>query len=285
MKRTPSLYFAITLAASFWLASASSALAADPEVEAYLHKIQSTGMVDDVNAIFNMNVPASGPADGSTLELVGKQYGDLIYRGEDQDRFLELTRKTAELLRALRARPETLAAHNLWSGTNIPASGPLGPNDIKPLYDLTGDPQFSLSDYARLVPLAVYVWKQMQGRGLTEDFNLIFDQSVSPSAKAPSVEVRGLLMGIVGGYWGGYVDTKKRFNFLNVLKTAAEHYRNLQASPGQLSRYNRKFSSPAIPKLPEKGGISDLKTREKLLSLAAEAVKKNVPLPRYLSSF
>lgn len=285
MKRIPDLRSIITIAAALFLAPAAPAIAADPEVEAYLQKIQSAGMAGDMQALFGMNIPVSGPADGPTLELVGKQYGDLIYRSEDQDRFLELTRKTAALLAAMRSRAGVLDAHNVWTGSHIPMQGPVPPNDVKALYDLTGDPQFSLNDYARLVPLAVYVWNQMQGRKLTEDFNLIFDTKVQPGAKAPNTEERGLLMGIVGGYWGDHVDTKKRFNFLNVLKTAAEHFRSLQANPGQLNRYNRKFSSPVFPKLPEKGGISDLKTREKLLSLAAEAVKKNVPLPRYLSSF
>lgn len=273
------------IAAGFWMVLGASAYAADPEVEAYLQKIQSAGMAEDMRVLFGMNVPASGPADGPTLEQVGKQYGDLIYRGENQDRFLELTRKTSALLNAMRSRAGVLDAHNLWTGSHIPAQGPVPANDIKALYDLTGDPQFSLNDYARLVPLAVYVWDQMQGRRLTDDFNLVFAQNVRPDAKAPSTEVRGLLMGIVGGYWGNHVDTGKRFNFLNVLKTAAAYYRDLQRNPGQLNRYNRKYSSLAFPPLPAQGGISDLKTREKLLSLAAEAVKKNTPMNRYLSSF
>lgn len=273
------------IAVGFWMALSVPAHAADPEVEAYLQKIQSAGMAEDMRVLFSINVPASGPADGPTLEQVGKQYGDLIYRGENQDRFLELTRKTSALLNAMRSRAGVLDAHNLWTGSHIPAQGPVPPNDVKALYDLTGDPQFSLNDYARLVPLAVYVWDQMQGRHLTEDFNLVFAQNVQPDAKAPSTEVRGLLMGIVGGYWGKHVDTGKRFNFLNVLKTAAAYYRDLQRNPGQLNRYNRKFSSMAFPPLPAQGGIADLKTREKLLSLAAEAVKKNTPMNRYLSSF
>lgn len=285
MKRILRLFFFPIAASALFLMPAAPALALDPEVEAYLQKIQAAGMAADMNTLFGMNIPASGPADGPVLEQVGKQYGDLLYRGENQDRFLELTRKTAAFLAEMRSRPGVLESHNVWTGSNIPAQGAVPANDVKGLYDLTGDPQFSASEYARLVPLGVRVWNQMQARQMTGDFNLVFDTQVQAGAKTPTAEERGLLMGIVGGYWGDHVDTNRRFNFLTVLKEAADHFRTLQANPGQLNRYNRKFASPAFPRLPEKGGISDLKTREKLLSLAAEAVKKNVPLPRYLSSF
>jgi hypothetical protein len=337
---------------------AGASYAADPEVEAYLAKVQTSGAVSDLNLLFDMGLSESGPASPETLEKIGKQYGDLAYRNEDQDHFLRLSHKAASLVRALdaplteqdsgrtiaisagvsgrqaiaelnginlgaqhpgedalaplysivagedydeaeylgllaraqglltalRTDPAFLSAHNRWTGAAIPQQGAVPEADVAAIYGLVGDVNFSTTIYSRLLPKAVIVWDKLNQRHLVDDFNLIYNTNAVSGDPAPDTETRGHIMGIVGGFWGAYITNQGRFNFFNVLHQAAEYYRMMQTDPGRLIRYNKRHGASAPP-LSATGGIADAKSREKYLSLAAEAVKKNRPITRHLSSF
>jgi hypothetical protein len=241
----------------------------------------SEGRLTTFNSLYGTRLTAGRPSEEDVAVLFS------VAGSPDHEpvSYQEMLGRVHEILARLRQEPALLADHNVWNGTSIQAEGGITTEDAASLFGLAGDPAFVPAEYLRLLPGAIRVWRHASRLNDGRDFNLIYGTQLDPAAVHPSAEERGLIMGIVGGYWGGHLNEHESFNYFRVLAEAAQYFTDLQSSPGLLDRYNRRFGTKDVPPLPAQGPIAEPKAREKLLYLISQAVLKRMPIQRYLSTY
>ncbi len=241
----------------------------------------SEGKLATFNSLYGTRLTAGRPSEEDVAVLFS------VAGSPDHEpvSYQEMLGRVHEILTRLRQEPALLVDHNVWNGTSIPAVGAVTTEDAASLFALAGDPAFVPAEYLRLLPGAIRVWQRAKRLNDGRDFNLIYAARLDPAAAHPSAEERGLIMGIVGGYWGGHLNERESFNYFRVLAEAAQYLTDLQSSQGLLDRYNRRFGTKDVPPLPAEGPVADIKAREKLLYLISQAVLKRMPIQRYLSTY
>lgn len=239
------------------------------------------GRLSTFNSLYGTRLTAGRPSDDDVAVLFS------VAGSPDHEpvNYQEMLGRVHEMLTRLRQEPALLADHNVWNGTSIRETGGITTEDAASLFALAGDPAFVPAEYLRLLPGAIRVWRNAGRLNGGRDFNLIYAAKLDPAAEHPAVEERGLIMGIVGGYWGGHLNERESFNYFRVLAEAARYLTELQASPGLLDRFNRRFSTKGVPPLPGEGPLTEAKARENLLYLISQAVLRRMPIQRYLSTY
>ncbi len=119
-------------------------LAALPGAEnLYKSIVANNGIANDFNQVFGTNISVSGvlaPRDRGTLFDVSAA------PGFNQDKFLEVLSKTANLLTLLRANPQSVINNfNSQFNADITESEPLSDASKKALFDIAGGPYYNAS--------------------------------------------------------------------------------------------------------------------------------------------
>jgi hypothetical protein len=232
--------------------------------------IKSQGMrITAFNHLFNAQITASSPLSGEDRKMLFGVTGDPGYKPQI---FLAALPRAHALASAIEANADRRGDFNLMFGTTLRASGPIMTADLKKLFAVAGDPDYSQTRFLKALDPAASLLRSIRADASRRaDFNLLYGTRLSGSGVPSGADAADLFA--VAAAPGFNLKT-----YLPVLEKTADLLRALRASPAKRAAFNREMKTSI-------GASGPLTVRDltKLFAVAGTPGYKQADLLKHLS--